>query len=262
MVNTDAPSCRAFTRTLFGRATRECPRHGLILPEVDCTGTHRAGRGLPATVGTDIDGLRPPDLIIQDEFHLISGPLGTMVGLYETAVDELCAWKIGEKVVRPKVVASSATVRKAWEIRWRQALRDVLPMWRSGVPLASIGAALHRHRGANGRVKAVQLGRRFSLQAVSALAFGVSIIARVFEKTRGGCMTEDLAIRLQLVPGCIREGFDDLDKLLLFWIYRRDPGLFPRVRIHQVFGALGAIPPWGPGVSVDERRVQLRDLVG
>ena len=60
-----------------------------------------------------ISPLRPPDLIIQDEFHLISGPLGTMVGVYETAVDELSTWTLGDKKVRPKVVASTATVRKA-----------------------------------------------------------------------------------------------------------------------------------------------------
>src|SRR4029453_8413443 len=69
--------------------------------------------------------LRPPDLIIQDELHLISGPLGTLVGLYETAVDKLCSWEVGGKTVRPKVIASTATIRKAGDQVHATFLRKV-----------------------------------------------------------------------------------------------------------------------------------------
>jgi hypothetical protein len=74
------------------------------------------GAADPSGAGTRLFGgatLAPPALIIQDELHLISGPLGTVAALYEVALDQLATRTWAEKQVRPKIVASTATVRRA-----------------------------------------------------------------------------------------------------------------------------------------------------
>lgn len=63
----------------------------------------------PASLFGISNGKNPPELIIQDELHLLSGPLGTMTGIYEAAITKLCE-KDG---VCAKVIASTATIRNA-----------------------------------------------------------------------------------------------------------------------------------------------------
>ena len=76
------------------------------------------GAGANTAAGAD---RRPPELVIQDELHLITGPLGSVAGLYEAGIDTLLV----RRGVRPKYVASTATIRRAGEQVRRLYARDL-----------------------------------------------------------------------------------------------------------------------------------------
>ncbi|MGI8677389.1 MAG: DISARM system helicase DrmA [Jatrophihabitans sp.] len=106
---------RAATSTLFGHVDARCARHGWKNPDFDgfCKAAHQRTDRLPATQPEAAMRLRPPDLIIQDELHLIADALGSMVGLYETTIDDLASRTANGRQIRPVLVASTATVRRA-----------------------------------------------------------------------------------------------------------------------------------------------------
>ena len=127
----------------------------------------------------------PPDLIIQDELHLISGPLGTISALYEIAIDELCS-RDGE---RPKLIGSTATIRKA-ESQIRALFdRDTFQFPPPGIDHDDSGFAMAaRPEDLPGRlyVGVTTAGRsaKFALQAVAASLLQASSSSRLTDAAR------------------------------------------------------------------------------
>ena len=113
----------------------------LIIGTVDKFAQLPRRSDLRALFGLD-GGLRP-GLIIQDELHLISGPLGSMAGLYETAIDLICT----DGGIRPKVIGSTATIGQAG--RQVRALfdRSVLQFPPSGFDASDSFFAVRDERG-------------------------------------------------------------------------------------------------------------------
>ena len=111
-----APSIIVSTVDKFAQLSKN-PRCGLIF---GAALSHNSDSGYSRKRGSNKDvklpnGLLPPNLIVQDELHLIEGPLGSMVGFYETAVDKLCSEHPFIDNYRVKYVASSATINKGEE---------------------------------------------------------------------------------------------------------------------------------------------------
>lgn len=96
------------TNSLFGRVDRKCSRDGYVAIGAKHV-RHNKTESLPTSSITTIRPFLPPELIIQDELHLITGPLGTVYGAYETIIEDMCA----HDGIKPKYVVSTATIKNA-----------------------------------------------------------------------------------------------------------------------------------------------------
>lgn len=96
------------TNALFGRVDRKCSRDGYVALGAEHS-RHNKTATLPTSELVDIKPFLPPELIIQDELHLITGPLGTVYGAYETIIEDMCT----HDGIKPKYVVSTATIKNA-----------------------------------------------------------------------------------------------------------------------------------------------------
>lgn len=157
----------------------------LIIGTVDKFAQLPRRTDIRALFGLD-SGLRP-NLIIQDELHLISGPLGSMAGLYEASIDLLC--RNGD--VRPKVIGSTATIGQAAKQVRALFDRGVLQFPPPGFDAGDSFFAVRDDKGADRLYVGVSTAGRspkFALQAVlAALLQGPHAL-----KERGEATEDDL----------------------------------------------------------------------
>lgn len=108
-----------------------------------------------------------PQLILQDELHLIAGPLGTLAGLYEAALDLI----LSADGSKPKIIGSTATIRRAPEQVLALFDRETCQFPPPGLDASDSGFAVVDHGTAGRRYAGISTAGRsakFTLQAVAA----------------------------------------------------------------------------------------------
>ena len=101
------------TNSLFGRVNRYNDRDGFVALGADHRERYNKKGDLSTAETIQVKPFLPPELIIQDELHLITGPLGTIYGAYETIIEDMCSFVMNGKKVKPKYVVSTATIKNA-----------------------------------------------------------------------------------------------------------------------------------------------------
>lgn len=151
--------------------------------------------------GMDSEKRRAPELIIQDELHLISGALGTIIGLYETAIDFACQ----QKGVKPKIVASTATARKAREQCAELYNREVFQFPPSGL---AVEDSFFAREQSTDHVTDKRFGRKY----IGLMPAG---------KTKSAAEIRHMAVLLELTRSMQDLGLDDeqMDMLWTLTVY-------------------------------------------
>lgn len=98
----------------------------------------------------------PPSLIIQDELHLLLGPLGSAVSLFEGAIDQLCTYKDENGLtIRPKIISSTATTRNT-DLQIRALYdREVNIFPKNGIDYDDSFFAFYKRHKINGQIEFV-----------------------------------------------------------------------------------------------------------
>lgn len=180
---------RGETGMLMGRAQARTGKR-FFGPCDDQASLKKATQQLPS-------GLRPPDLIVQDELHLISGPLGSMVGLYEAALLALCP--------NAKIVASTATVRRARDQVQRLYGRELALFPPPGVDASETFFAQVSDKGARRYVGVAAPGRPMKTVQLRTYVALLAAAARVHDGSSSGASPADAYLTLVGYFNSLRE---------------------------------------------------------